>query len=195
MSLLVRILKTILPPEPDRPQDYAGLISKTHPAPANYGQEAEHLGEVVRIDYNTRDYAEGTGAARTNTAYVYLPYGYDNNPTQRCNVLYFVHGHYGQVNGISGAGNHAHLEVRNTDRTLRAGDTDSQVREYSHTWNSNSLVVRSLAFQVRETTRTWKSGTPIERSVPGTPTLRCANMRAPGTPTRCLSDGCCFRCA
>lgn len=102
MSLLVRILKTILPPEqeqpdtPDRPQDYAGLISKTHPVPANYGQEAEHLGEVVRIDYNTRDYAEGTGAARTNTAYVYLPYGYDNNPTQRCNVLYFVHGHYGQ---------------------------------------------------------------------------------------------------
>lgn len=78
MSLLVRILKTILPPEPDRPQDYAGLISKTHPVPANYGQEAEHLGEVVRIDYNTRDYAEGTGAARTNTAYVYLPYGYDN---------------------------------------------------------------------------------------------------------------------
>lgn len=54
MSLLVRILKTILPPEqeqpdtPDRPQDYAGLISKTHPVPANYGQEAEHLGEECK---------------------------------------------------------------------------------------------------------------------------------------------------
>ena len=93
----------ILPPDqeqeepvtPDRPQDYAGLINKTYPVPASYGQEAEHRGEVVRIDYQTRDYAESTGAARTNTAYVYLPYGYDENTDQRYNVLYFVHGHYG----------------------------------------------------------------------------------------------------
>lgn len=93
----------ILPPDqeqeepvtPDRPQDYAGLISKTNPVPAIYEQEAEQRGEVVRIDYDTRDYAEGTGVARTNTAYVYLPYGYDENTDQRYNVLYFVHGHYG----------------------------------------------------------------------------------------------------
>ena len=93
----------ILPPDqeqeepvtPDRPQDYAGLINKTYPVPASYGQEAEHRGEVVRVDYQTRDYAESTGAARTNTAYVYLPYGYDENTDQRYNVLYFVHGHYG----------------------------------------------------------------------------------------------------
>lgn len=93
----------ILPPDqeqeepvtPDRPQDYAGLINKTYPVPASYGQEAELRGEVVRIDYDTRDYAEGTGVARTNTAYVYLPYGYDENTSQRYNVLYFVHGHYG----------------------------------------------------------------------------------------------------
>ena len=93
----------ILPPdqeqeEPvtsDRPQDYAGLINKTYPVPASYEQEAEHRGEVVRIDYQTRDYAESTGAARTNTAYVYLPYGYDEHPDRRYNVLYFVHGHYG----------------------------------------------------------------------------------------------------
>ena len=95
--------RPILPPDqeqeepvtPDRPQDYAGLINKTYPVPASYGQEAEHRGEVVRIDYQTRDYAESTGAARTNTAYVYLPYGYDENTDQRYNVLYFVHGHYG----------------------------------------------------------------------------------------------------
>lgn len=93
----------ILPPDqeqeepvtPDRPQDYAGLINKTYPVPASYGQEAEHRGEVVRIDYQTRDYAESTGAARTNTAYVYLPYGYDEHTDRRYNVLYFVHGHYG----------------------------------------------------------------------------------------------------
>lgn len=46
-------------------------------------------------DYDTRDYAEGAGATRTNTAYVYLPYGYDENTAQRYNVIYLVHGHYG----------------------------------------------------------------------------------------------------
>lgn len=95
--------RLVLPPDleqeepvtPDRPQDYAGLVNKTNPAPASYEQEAEHRGEVVRIDYDTRDYAEGTGAARTNTAFVYLPYGYNENTDRRYNVLYFVHGHYG----------------------------------------------------------------------------------------------------
>lgn len=61
----------ILPPDqeqeepvtPDRPQDYAGLINKTYPVPDSYGQEAEHRGEVVRIDYQTRDYVESTDAA------------------------------------------------------------------------------------------------------------------------------------
>mgnify|MGYP001097549857 FL=1 len=83
------------PETPDRPQDYTKLISKTNPVPAVYEQEAQQRGQVVRIDYDTRDYAEGTGAARTNTAYIYLPYGYDENTDQRYNVLYFVHGHYG----------------------------------------------------------------------------------------------------
>lgn len=49
----------------------------------------------MRIDYDTRDYAEGTGRVRTNTAYIYLPYGYDENEDIRYNTLYFVHGHYG----------------------------------------------------------------------------------------------------
>ena len=83
------------PESPDRPHDYTELISKTSPVPAVYEQEAEQRGEVVRIDYDTHDYAEGTGAVRTNTAYVYLPYGYDEHTYRHYNVLYFVHGHYG----------------------------------------------------------------------------------------------------
>ncbi len=83
------------PEAPDRPQDYTKLMNKTNPVPAAYEQEAQHRGEVVRIDYDTHDYAGGTSAARTNTAYVYLPYGYNENTAQRYNVLYFVHGHYG----------------------------------------------------------------------------------------------------
>ena len=43
---------------PDRLQDYTGLINKTISVPSDYGQEARHKGEVVRIDYDTRDYAD-----------------------------------------------------------------------------------------------------------------------------------------
>lgn len=75
----------------------AALISKTKTYPSDYATEAMHRGRVERIDYDTRDYAEGTGTARTNTAYVYLPYGYDENTEQRYNVIYLVHGHYGKA--------------------------------------------------------------------------------------------------
>ena len=86
------------PADPDSPepaQGYSQLINKTTPVPGNYSTEATRRGQVVRIDYDTRDYAEGTGRSRTNTAYVYLPYGYDDNDDVRYNTLYFVHGHYG----------------------------------------------------------------------------------------------------
>ena len=74
---------------------YASLISKTTPYPESYAEEAGHRGRIERIDYDTHDYAEGTGQSRSNTAYVYIPYGYDENESQRYNVLYLVHGHYG----------------------------------------------------------------------------------------------------
>ena len=45
------------PETPDRPQDYTKLINKTNPVPAVYEQEAQQRGQVVRIDYDTRDYA------------------------------------------------------------------------------------------------------------------------------------------
>ena len=83
------------PETPDRAHNYTGLMNKTYSVPVNYEQEAEQRGEVVRIDYDTHDYAEGTGAVRTSTAYVYLPYGYEEHTDRRYNVLYFVHGHYG----------------------------------------------------------------------------------------------------
>lgn len=74
---------------------YSSLITKTQAYPDNYTNEAEHRGRVERIDYNTRNYAEGTNRSRSNTAYVYLPYGYDANTSLRYNVIYLVHGHYG----------------------------------------------------------------------------------------------------
>lgn len=74
---------------------YTSLISKTQAYPAAYAEEANHRGTIERIDYNTRDYVSNNGQARSNTAYVYLPYGYEENKEQKYNVLYLVHGHYG----------------------------------------------------------------------------------------------------
>ena len=54
------------------PSSEVELVSETTPIPDGYEQEAEQRGSIVRVDYNTRDYAEGSGAARTNTAYVIL---------------------------------------------------------------------------------------------------------------------------
>lgn len=73
--------------------DYTELLNKTRPVPAEYNQESVLKGNVVQIDYNTKNYVEGTWEVRKNTAYVYLPYGYDEASEQPYNVFYFVHGH------------------------------------------------------------------------------------------------------
>lgn len=78
-------------------ETYTQLVSKTRAYPDSYEQEATQRGTIVTIDYDTRDYADGAGAARTNTAQVYLPYGYSEDTARRYNVLYLVHGHYGNA--------------------------------------------------------------------------------------------------
>lgn len=91
--------------EPDRHQDiaatigrgYSQLISKTVAYPDEYARQIEYRGTVTEITYNTRDYVGGFGAVRTNNAYVYLPYGYDDSGVTRYNILYLVHGHYGDA--------------------------------------------------------------------------------------------------
>ena len=75
------------------PPLHSQVLNKTRPVPAEYNQESVLKGNVVQIDYNTKNYVEGTGEVRKNTAYVYLPYGYDEASEQPYNVFYFVHGH------------------------------------------------------------------------------------------------------
>lgn len=76
---------------------YSDFISKTVAYPDNYAQAASHQGTVMEITYNTRDYVSGSNATRTNNAYVYLPYGYDESGSTCYNILYLVHGHYGDA--------------------------------------------------------------------------------------------------
>lgn len=68
----------------------------TQPVPDEYLEPAEQQGTVVSIDYDSLDYVRDNGPV-TKTAYVYLPYGYDENDTEtRYDIIYLMHGWGGQ---------------------------------------------------------------------------------------------------
>ena len=69
----------------------------TAAVPEDYFSPASGQGRVEAIEYTTKDYT-GDGGDITKTAYVYLPYGYDENDTQtRYNILYLMHGWGGRA--------------------------------------------------------------------------------------------------
>lgn len=60
--------------------------------PAEYFEESDQQGEVIQVNYESRDYTE-SDTAITKPAWVYLPYGYDENDTDtRYDILYLMHG-------------------------------------------------------------------------------------------------------
>ena len=60
--------------------------------PSSYKTASDHPGTVTRLDYDSKDYVRN-GAAITKTAYVYTPYGYDENDEEtRYNIVYLMHG-------------------------------------------------------------------------------------------------------
>ena len=60
--------------------------------PSEYTKASSKPGTVVRVDYDSEDYVRGGGAI-TKTAYVYTPYGYDENDTDtKYDILYLMHG-------------------------------------------------------------------------------------------------------
>lgn len=69
----------------------------TDPVPAAYTRPCDRPGSVQRLVYDSRDYA-GSGAAIVKTAYVYLPYGYDEaDASTRYDILYLMHGWTGHA--------------------------------------------------------------------------------------------------
>lgn len=79
--------------EAETSSGYPSLLNKTVPVPAEYLEETASQGSVVQIDYDTRNYVDGNGEMRSNTAYLYLPYGYKESSDECYDVFYFVHGH------------------------------------------------------------------------------------------------------
>ena len=63
------------------------------PVPQPYFTASDHAGQVVEITYDSRDYTDVSQPAIQKTAYVYLPYGYDETDQDtRYDVLYLMHG-------------------------------------------------------------------------------------------------------
>lgn len=68
----------------------------TQAVPAQYMEPADQQGSVVRIEYDSLDYVRDTEPI-TKTAYVYLPYGYDESDEEtRYDIIYLMHGWGGQ---------------------------------------------------------------------------------------------------
>lgn len=60
--------------------------------PDIYLQPIKQAGTVTQITYDSKDFVRD-GSDITKTAYVYLPYGYDENDTEtRYNICYLMHG-------------------------------------------------------------------------------------------------------
>lgn len=72
------------------PQTQTEYISAV---PERYFAPADHAGQIMEVTYDSRDYTDTTEPAIQKTAYVYLPYGYDESDQEtRYNILYLMHG-------------------------------------------------------------------------------------------------------
>ena len=61
--------------------------------PEEYFAPSDHPGQVVEITYGSHDYTDAAEPAIQKTAYVYLPYGYDETDEDtRYDILYLMHG-------------------------------------------------------------------------------------------------------
>lgn len=94
-------------------------IGWTESVPSDYLASAHKQGSVVSFDYKTKNYA-GNGEDLTKTAYVYLPYGYDEKDTKtRYNILYLMHGWGGHAGEYFEYGFQKNL----FDNLIEKGDT------------------------------------------------------------------------
>ncbi len=93
------------PDDPERNRMDIPQTGMTRPVPQGYFSEAEQQGTVVRIDYNSFDYVRDRSPV-SKAAYVYLPYGYDENDSEtRYNIIYLMHGWGGQEGEFFTIGN------------------------------------------------------------------------------------------
>lgn len=72
--------------------DGLSQTGQTVTVPPDYMEPVAHQGTVTDIIYDSKDYA-GDSSDIQKTAYIYLPYGYDETDTEtRYDILYLMHG-------------------------------------------------------------------------------------------------------
>ena len=90
----------------------------TEAVPSDYLTLAEHQGSVVRVVYDSKDYARDSSPV-TKAAYVYLPYRYDENDIDtRYNIIYLMHGWGGRAGEYFNFGNNLNM----FDHLIENGD-------------------------------------------------------------------------
>ena len=115
----------------------------TAAVPATYQAASAQPGTVTRLDYESRDYVRDS-APITKTAYVYTPYGYDENDTEtRYNILYLMHGWGGR------AGEYFEFtETKNVfDNLIASGDIPPIIIVSATFYNVNSNTDFSSSIQ------------------------------------------------
>ena len=106
----------------------------TSAVPAAYQAASAQPGSVTRVNYGSRDYVRDN-APITKTAYVYTPYGYDENDAEtRYNILYLMHGWGGH------AGEYFEFtETKNVfDNLIESGDIPPIIIVSATFYNANS---------------------------------------------------------
>lgn len=106
----------------------------TTAVPAEYAQASSQPGTVVPFSYDTRDYAENSALIQ-KTAYVYLPYGYDENDIEKqYDILYLMHGWGGHAGEYFEAASQKNM----FDHLIENGDTPSMIIVSASFYNENS---------------------------------------------------------
>ena len=98
-------------------QEAVNLDHSVRMIPEKYYQEAEQQGTVVKMDYQAKLY--GTNEVITKYCYVYLPYGYEVNGTQRYDILYFMHGGGSTAEKFLGGNDSISLNRKNLDHMIQ----------------------------------------------------------------------------
>lgn len=88
--------------------------------PAEYFEESDQPGQVVQVEYESRDYTADETAI-TKPALVYLPYGYEENDTDtKYDILYLMHGWTMTANDFLGEGPGRLVNI--LDQLIASGD-------------------------------------------------------------------------
>ena len=102
--------------------------------PQKYKQSSAEKGTIISFDYDSKDYLRDESVI-TKTAYVYLPYGYDeNDPDTKYDIVYLMHGWGGHAGEYF-----EYIPTRNMfDNMIENGDIPPVIIVSASFYNGNS---------------------------------------------------------